>query len=371
MRYYRMMILAVLLTMVGRAVADNLTSETVTMSAGETKQVDIGLNNPTHQYAAFQFDLVLPEGISIAKGEDGKWMASLDGNRKDDHTLTVSDKGGGVYRLMTFSMSNAEFSGKEGALVYVTLQADDEIGEGSKTATIQTQVFTEVSGTQHKWDNVTFTVEIVEPPVVGDDGLVVEAVAMNAGETKQMAIGLNNPALQYAAFQFDLVLPEGISIAKNEDGKWMANLDEDRKDDHTLTVSDKGSGVYRLMSFSMSNAGFKGKGGALVYVTLQAAANTSAGEKAITISSQVFTEPNGTQNKWADLEIPLTVQQSAIVIGDVNNDGEVDVFDVLTLVNYIIGKTNSVNEEAADITGDGEIDVFDVLTLVNRIIGKN
>ena len=137
MKHCRMTILAVLLTMVGRTIADNLTVEAVTMNAGETKQVDILLINPTHQYSAFQFDLVLPEGISVARNDKGKLMATLDEDRKDDHTLNRSDRGDGVYRLMTFSMSNAKFSGTEGALVHITLQADSDIGEDSQTAAIQ------------------------------------------------------------------------------------------------------------------------------------------------------------------------------------------------------------------------------------------
>ena len=376
MKYCRMTILAVLLTMVGRTIADNLTVEAVTMNAGETKQVDILLINPTHQYSAFQFDLVLPEGISIAKNDKGKLMATLDEDRKDDHTLNISDRGDGVYRLMTFSMSNAQFSGTEGALVHITLQADSDIGEDSQTAAIQSQVFTEVSGTQYKWEDVTFSIgagggdspEVPDPPVVDEDMLVIDDVSMSAGGTCQVAISLNNPKKMYSAFQFDLLLPEGISIAKNDKGKFIASLNEDRKDDHTLNVSDRGDGVYRLMTFSMSNATFSGTQGALTYVTLQADTDVSNDTKTATVLSQVFTEPNGYQNKWADTNFMITID-SQILVGDVNNDGEVDVLDVLTLVNYIIGKTNNINEQAADMNGDNEVDVLDVLTLVNTIIG--
>ena len=83
--------MAVLLTLVGRTLADNLTVADVTLNAGDKKQVSIVLNNPDHQYAAFQFDLVLPEGVSIAKNAKGKLMASLNEDRQDDHTLTVTD----------------------------------------------------------------------------------------------------------------------------------------------------------------------------------------------------------------------------------------------------------------------------------------
>jgi predicted component of type VI protein secretion system len=91
------MILAVLLAMAGRALADNLTVEAVTLMPGETKQVAISLENTQKAYAAFQFDLLLPEGISIAKNEKGKFIASLDEDRKDDHTLNVSEKSSGAF----------------------------------------------------------------------------------------------------------------------------------------------------------------------------------------------------------------------------------------------------------------------------------
>ena len=160
MKHIKFLLLAVLLTVVGRTYADNLTVANVEMSAGETKQIAIVLNNPTHKYAAFQFDLVLPEGISIAKNNKGKFIASLDEDRKDDHTLNVSETESNTYRFLAFSMMNTEFYGTEGALVYVTLQASESISEGNKTATIQSQVFTEISGEQYKWDDFSFTVTI-------------------------------------------------------------------------------------------------------------------------------------------------------------------------------------------------------------------
>lgn len=317
MKHYRMMLLAVLLTIVGRTMADNLTVETIQMGAGETKQVAIVLNNPIHRYAAFQFDMVLPKGISIAKNDKGKLIASLNEARINDHTLNVSEMEENIYRFMSFSMTNTEFSGTDGALVYITIQASESISEGSKTANIQSQVFTEVSGEQYKWSDKTFTVEITdggggpedpEPPVVGDDMLSVEAVSMSVGEIKQIAILLNNPTHQYAAFQFDLVLPEGVSIAKNDKGKFIASLNEDRIDDHTLNVSEMGENTYRFLSFSMTNTEFYGTEGALVYVTLQASESISEGNKMATIQSQVFTEVSGEQYKWSDKTFLITIE---------------------------------------------------------------
>ena len=315
--------MAVLLTMVGRTLADNLTVADVTLNAGEKKQVSIVLNNPDHQYAAFQFDLVLPEGVSIAKNAKGKLMASLNEDRMDDHTLTVTDVGGGTYRFLAFSMTNAEFYGTSGALVDVTLEASAGAANGAKTAKLTSQVFTEVSGTQSKWDDVPFGIELKggssvtpdDPPVTsGDDMLTVEPVTISAGESLQVGIGLKNPSNQYTAFQFDLVLPDGVSIAKNAKGKLVASLNEDRIDDHTLTVTDVGSNTYRFLTFSMTNAEFSGMDGTLVYVTLHAASDAVVGAKTATIKSQVMTQMSGDQSKWADKSFQITVEAAVVPV---------------------------------------------------------
>ena len=187
MKYGRiMMMTALLLTFTGSAVADNLTVSDVEIKAGETVDVAIGLNNPNKKYAAFQFDLVLPEGVSIAKNSKDKLIASLNAERMDDHTLNVSDMGSNTYRFLSFSMTNAEFYGTGGTLVNVTLVADGNLGTGRKTATITSQVFTEVGGDQAKWDDVTFSINVV-PAVVPE----IRA------DNKSREYGEDNPALTY------------------------------------------------------------------------------------------------------------------------------------------------------------------------------
>ena len=54
--------------------------------------------------------------------------------------------------------------------------------------------------------------------------------------------------------------------------------------------------------------------------------------------------------------------------GDVNGDGKVNVSDVTTLVNMILGVIPK-DETRADINGDGKINVSDVTALVNIILG--
>ena len=54
--------------------------------------------------------------------------------------------------------------------------------------------------------------------------------------------------------------------------------------------------------------------------------------------------------------------------GDVNGDGRVNVSDVTTLINMILGIVPT-NQEAADVNGDGRVNVSDVTAIINIILG--
>lgn len=56
------------------------------------------------------------------------------------------------------------------------------------------------------------------------------------------------------------------------------------------------------------------------------------------------------------------------VTGDVNGDGKVNVSDVTTLVNMILGLI-SKDEARADVDGNGKVNVSDVTALINIILG--
>ena len=53
--------------------------------------------------------------------------------------------------------------------------------------------------------------------------------------------------------------------------------------------------------------------------------------------------------------------------GDLNDDGLVNVLDVVVLVNIVLGHAGQ--DPAGDLNGDGLINVLDVVILVNIILG--
>jgi hypothetical protein len=58
--------------------------------------------------------------------------------------------------------------------------------------------------------------------------------------------------------------------------------------------------------------------------------------------------------------------------GDTNDDGNIDVLDIVSIVNHILG-TLDLDEMglcAGDMQGDGNIDVLDIVAVVNIILGN-
>ena len=60
-----------------------------------------------------------------------------------------------------------------------------------------------------------------------------------------------------------------------------------------------------------------------------------------------------------------------VAAGDANNDGTIDVLDVTSIINYILGKNPSpFNPANANVNGDDVIDVLDVTLIINMILGN-
>ena len=56
--------------------------------------------------------------------------------------------------------------------------------------------------------------------------------------------------------------------------------------------------------------------------------------------------------------------------GDVNNDSAVNIADVTSLIDYLLGSGNAVNELAADVNGDHSINIADVTALIDMLLSN-
>ncbi len=62
--------------------------------------------------------------------------------------------------------------------------------------------------------------------------------------------------------------------------------------------------------------------------------------------------------------MPIQAKASNIV-GDVNNDGEINISDVTIIIDFILSGNNNLT---ADINLDGEVTISDATTLIDLIL---
>ena len=60
--------------------------------------------------------------------------------------------------------------------------------------------------------------------VFADDKLYFADFEIEPGEEKEVSILLDNPDAEYRDLQFDLYLPEGITVAQDEDEEFLVEL---------------------------------------------------------------------------------------------------------------------------------------------------
>ena len=201
----------------------------------------------------------------------------------------------------------------------------------------------------------------------GENKLTVAPVTIHTGTTSTLSISLENEATM-AAFEFYLQLPEGVSIADADgDGVLDAILNSERSNRHSLEVHDEGDGQYHFLCYSSSNNALNGNSGEILSVVLTSNEDLEPGTYQGTIHTIKFSDSE--ENHFLLDNIEFDIEVTDIQPGDVNNDGDIDVFDVVAMVNRIMGTTSTgFVFAAADLVEDGIIDVFDLVKLVNIIM---
>jgi hypothetical protein len=53
------------------------------------------------------------------------------------------------------------------------------------------------------------------------------------------------------------------------------------------------------------------------------------------------------------------------LLGDINEDGELNILDIVSLVNLVLAEEYNSN---GDINGDGSLNILDIVSLVNLIL---
>jgi hypothetical protein len=132
---------------------------------------------------------------------------------------------------------------------------------------------------------------------------------------------------------------------------------------YNFTVSSSESGT--VVGFTLTGTNIPAGSGDLLVATFDNNNNDQTFD--LCLSDPVFSD-NNANGVPVTLGTCVEMDFSSSIPGDLNDDGLVNVLDVVVLVNIVLGQAGE--DPAGDLNSDGLINVLDVVILVNIILGE-
>lgn len=188
----------------------------------------------------------------------------------------------------------------------------------------------------------------------------VENKNVKPGDTFSVEVKVkNNPGILGATLK--LSYDSGLTLKNVEGGEAFSYL--------TLTKSGRFTSPCTFNWDGQECTKEDAKDGSILNLTFTVDQNVPSGKK---LGVSISADKNDVFDNDLN-EVPFTIKNGEITVnnyipGDVNNDGKINVTDILLMRRYITGGYDvSINENAANVNNDTKINAFDV-TLVRRYV---
>ncbi len=339
--------------------SDNLTINDFSIAPGRSTQVPVVLTNETVVVNGVEFDLEVPQELSVAS------QARL-GERANGHMVTISQQGD-LMHVTEVSNPMAAFTGDDGNIMYLKVNAMREF-IGSTVINVKNVVLKTNSGDIYIDD---FAVLVTASgPYVPVDTLYIDDFSIEPGATLAVPVVMDNEVTSISALQFDISMPEELSIPRADNGDYSMALTDRMSDNHYIIANPKANGDIGVVVVSFPPMDFTGDNGPVMTIDMKAIENF-IGTTEFTVKNVVMTTANAqTEISVPDFVVVVTaVKGSNHVYGDVNCDGYVTSADITALYDYLLaGDTTYIT--TSDVNGDGAVNSADVTEVYNILMGN-
>ena len=178
-------------------------------------------------------------------------------------------------------------------------------------------------------------------------------------DTLQVALSLTNTHDDLTAFSMTMQLPSGLKLLEVTPTKRFAG---------EIKVGNPDTRAYNICGLDLGFGTISGSEGDLLLLTFTADKSFKTSE--ITISDIDFITTDRQHVTIDDVKVEITSgNKTDYLLGDANGSGKVDITDVLTIVDYVLGKLNSnFIFNNADVNKDGKVNLSDALYIVDVFI---
>lgn len=176
--------------------SNTISIDDVTVAQGERQTLSVCLKN-TVVACGLQFDLYLPEGIIIPQDEDGLYLVSL-GNRTSAAKTNIFEcavQPDGAYRVLMGSTKSAAFTGSDGTICAITIEADANATVGTQLVEARNIFVSDTNSDTYETTSCTFRLTVTEPSdtyvVLDENSTTVPAAATNVDVRVKRTIKAN------------------------------------------------------------------------------------------------------------------------------------------------------------------------------------
>lgn len=318
---------------------------------------------------AFQFTLVPSERLTLAT-ELAAGSSFSYGYMNTDTLIRSASNPNGMYGQFEYTPSSRYF-GAAGTDEGKGITTKTEImtimgkvkGEGSYTLSMTGVVAGNGDAPNSVTQSFTCTVAGATVTVKPENerpqpnlSLALSADKVKVGDT--FTATLSNKGMTVSSFIAQLEFDkEMLAVTKIEQLGGFAKLAADATIDPVLSTPDEANDRSLVGVGFVRGSDKTHEAGKFLQVTFQAKA---AGSTAISL----YEDSAGTNGYRGDAIVKsVSIEKPAYVLGDVNEDGKVNMTDVNRLFRYTTRKEISLTEAqlaAADVTGDGKVNITDV-----------
>ena len=141
-----------------------------------------------------------------------------------------------------------------------------------------------------------------------NDGIFVNNLTMQKGETGTLDFELVNIDYAYSGVQFEIQLPEGLSFALNNKGKVKVTKGDRLEDEEfMLSVAPQGENRYKVLGYYSDASSIPEHGGVLFSLSLVTDENAPSGDASCNVTDVVLSTPDAQKIKPANKTFTVTI----------------------------------------------------------------
>ena len=320
MRRKMIIMLTALLALAGRAVAaeESVSVAGITVEPGGEAFLEINYSLGSGTYVGFMFQVVLPEGLSLAEDPDDPGYPWYDDEVTAISKMNITTTPTGGFAA-TPKKASSTINGTSGVLMRLKVKADASIAPGTYTGRLTEVSFNlrddSYNVTKSKLNDVSFNVTIEGGGgSVTAESVSVADISVETGSETVLDISYQLPDEgTYVGFMFQVVLPEGLSLAEDPDDPGYPWYDDEVTAISKMNITTTTTGGFAATPKKASST-INGTSGVLMRLKVTADASIVPGTYTGRLTEVSFNlrddSYNVTKSKLSDVTFDITVTGS-------------------------------------------------------------